>query len=247
MAEDNKQSETPVNAPLYGDSQPAQPATTKTEEDKPQVNNITVQSGNTIIYKIVIYAIIFIIVAGVGLFVADKFYDIFHTKDIKASQEQMQDPETAKQVIEKESGLNISDYQAKEVAKTMTDSTPGAKNYKEPERVVEVKGNDVKKATEEFRKQTGGDVVVTTDPNKPNEKPKIDSNTTYRLEQRSYKLYPDQQWSTTVYNDGSVAVDYDKKVQVFGNTGYLGVSVLDDKQENGHHQVKYGVKVTLPI
>lgn len=127
----------------------------------------------------------------------------------------------------------------------MSDDIPNTPNYKEPERIVEVKGKEVKNEGELFRKKTGGDVVVTTDPNKPTEAPKIDPNKSYTLEQRSYKLFPDQQWSVTTFNDGSLEVGYDKKVRVFGDTAYVGVSVLDDKQDGGN-KIKYGVKLTFP-
>jgi hypothetical protein len=128
----------------------------------------------------------------------------------------------------------------------MQDGDKTSKYYKEPDNIITVPGKNVMSEAETFKKKTGGDIVVTTDPNRPNEKVKIDNNQNYTLEQRSYKLYPDKMVSVTAYDDNSVAVAYDKRVKIFGNTAYVGVSVLDDK-ENGGDKIKTGVKITIPF
>lgn len=189
--------------------------------------------------------ILIIMIILLALFIGNKIYNLLHKDNQIEKANDMKNPVTVEQILKKDFGVKVDKTQANEISKTMSDSIPGTTYYKQPDRVVIVPGKTVMQEAETFKKETKGDIVITTDPNHPDEKVKLDDNKTYTLEQRSYKLYPDAMFSVTTYNDSSIAVGYDKRVKVFGNTGYVGVSILDDKEGNGD-KIKYGVKLTVP-
>jgi cell division protein FtsL len=211
---------------------------------------IQVKTADTKTYslkeKCIIFAVLAALLIGSGFMIYNAVYNYMHKDNQIETQQDMQDPAKVKSIVSKDFGLKIDNTQAKEIARTMQDGDKTSKYYRAPERTVIVPGKSVMSEAENFKKSTSGDIVVTTDPTHPNEKVKIDNNQTYTLEQRSYKLYPDKMASVTVYNDSSVAVSYDKRVKVLGNTAYVGVSVLDDK-DNGSDKVKAGVKITIPF
>lgn len=196
--------------------------------------------------KCIIFTVLAVLTVASVFMISNVIYNYMHKDNQIETQQDMQDPVKVKDIIVKDFGLKIDNTQAKEIAKTMQDGDKTSKYYKEPDNIITVPGKNVMSEAETFKKKTGGDIVVTTDPNHPNEKVKIDNNQNYTLEQRSYKLYPDKMVSVTAYNDNSVAVAYDKRVKVFGNTAYVGVSVLDDK-ESGGDKIKTGVKITIPF
>lgn len=222
-----------------------------TSESKP-VPDATIQvktndSNNyTLKEKCIIFTVLAALTVASVFMISNAIYNYMHKDNQIETQQDMQDPVKVKDIIAKDFGLKIDNTQAKEIAKTMQDGDKTSKYYKEPDNIITVPGKNVMSAAETFKKKTGGDIVVTTDPNHPNEKVKIDNDQNYTLEQRSYKLYPDKMVSVTAYNDNSVAVAYDKRVKVFGNTAYVGVSVLDDK-ESGGDKIKTGVKITIPF
>ena len=203
-------------------------------------------SNYTLKEKCIIFIVLVAMIAASVFMISNAIYNYKHKDNQIETQQDMQDPSKVKTIIAKDFGLNIDNTQAKEIAKTMQDGDKTSKSYKTPDRTVIVPGKNVMSEAESFKKSTGGDIVITTDPNHPDEKVKIDNNQNYTLEQRSYKLYPDKMASVTVYNDNSIAVGYDKRVKVFGNTAYVGVSVLDDK-ESGNDKIKTGVKITIPF
>lgn len=211
---------------------------------------VQIKTADTTTYtfkeKCIIFAVLTALIAGSIFMISNAYYNYKHKDNQIETQQNMQDPTKVKSIISKDFGLKIDNTQAKEIAKTMQDGDKSSKYYKAPERIVTVPGTNVMSEAENFKKSTGGDIVVTTDPANPTEKVKIDNNKQYVLEQRSYKLYPDKMVSATAYNDGSVSVAYDKRVKVFGNTAYVGVSVLDDK-ESGGDKIKTGVKITIPF
>lgn len=219
-----------------------------TEDNKleKKVGDTTFSISWGTLYTILSRIIIFLLFLGVMFLVADKIYDLMHPKNQPEAQNDMKDPVKVEQIMKEDFGQNVTRSQAERISKTYYDSEPNTIYYKEPDRVVVVPGNEVYIEAENFKKENDADVVVTTDPQKPDEKPVIDEKKEYVLEQRAYKLYPDNLAGVTVFNDKSIEVEYDRRVKMFGTDAYLGVSVMDDRG-GSHHDVKYGVKLLIPF
>ena len=198
------------------------------------------------LYNIISKIIIILLFLGVMFLVANKIYDLTHSKNQPEAENDMKNPKQVEQIMKEDFGQKVTHSQAERISQTYYDSQPNTIYYKEPDRVVVVPGKDVYVEAENFKKEQKADVVVTTDPQKPDEKPVIDEKKEYVLEQRAYKLYPDNLAGITVYNDKSISVEYDRRVKVFGSDAYVGITAMDDR-EGGGHNMKYGVKLLIPF
>lgn len=118
-----------------------------------------------------------------------------------------------------------------------------------PDDVVEnVRGRDVMREAQKATTKFEGNFSILTDPARPTEKPVIDPNKTYRLENKIIKAYPDTLTEATVYfsTAGEVAgVDLArlKRVTVFKQTGYFGPTINYDKDRSS--KLRIGVRLAV--
>ena len=209
--------------------------------------NFTISKSS--LYVFISHFIIVIIFIGICFLVGEKIYSYFKPPVTYQSTQDMLDKDKVKEIIKEEFNNKITNSQAERIVKTQYDSLPDTRRpfnieYKEPDRVVIVPGKQVYQEAETLKKETKADVVITTDPAKPEEKPVIDEDKQYTLEQRSYKLYPDNLAGITVFDNKSVELEVDRRIKVFGNNAYIGASIMLDQECK---KPRVGIKLLFPF
>jgi hypothetical protein len=205
-----------------------------------QPTNISVLTPEAIKYKILMYvmmAVLLIALAGGG---AALFYMWTHPTVQYEKQVDVENPQTEKKLAA-QAGTNISDFQANEASQTMHDEYVGKIP---PTKVIETTGKDYQNVVKQESKNSGADQTLVVDKNNPNKKP--DPKPTDKVELNVYnnKFFPDKQVGVTLYNDSSIAIDYNKRVKMFGTTVYIGPSIMYDNKDK---DFKYGVRASIPL
>ena len=168
------------------------------------------------------------------------FYAWTHKPVVYETQEKASTPSGMKDIALK-AGFKISDFQSKEASEWVANI---AKNNTPPDYSVTTTGKDYKQEVEKQSKANNADVTVVTDPKKPNEKPNPKPGDVVVLNQYNQQFFPKREIGVTIYNDQSIAIDYNSQIKVFGSSFYWGPSVMyDNKQKD----LKVGIRLSKPL
>jgi hypothetical protein len=158
------------------------------------------------------------------------------------TQEEVEDPEKIQQMVNENSDVNISKYQAKEITNTITQIV---EEEVQPTTVVQTTGENYQQKSKEYAEQHKADAVIIT-PTKGETKTveEIKPTDVVNLNQYNIKAYPENLISIGAYGDGDVCFDYEHKIKVFGAHAYIGPSV---KYNTKDKDATVGVKLTIPF
>lgn len=210
------------------------------QEQKTTTTNISVLTPEAIKFKILMYSMIIILFVVLAISGAALYYKWTHQTIQTVTQESIENPQTEKALAEK-AGTKISNYQANEASKTMRDEFTGKIP---PTKVVETTSKDYKNVIKEESKKSGADQTIVVDKKDPTKKPEVKEGDKVELNVYNNKFYPDKQIGVTIYNDSSIALDYNIKKKIFGSTVYIGPSIMYDSKDK---DFKYGVRMTFPL
>lgn len=187
--------------------------------------------------KIIISIVTILAIVALGAVCYNFYYNYSH-KEIQYTKQSDILTSDGVKTEAKKAGVNISDAQAKESSNWISDIQNGKVK---PNYVVTTDGNNYKEEVEKQSKANDADVTFVTDPANPDKVPDPKKGDVVVLNQYNQQFYPKKQVGVTVYNDQSVAVDYNQKVKVFGTTFYAGPSVMYDGKNK---DMKIGVRIT---